>query len=359
MRTLLMERQPEGTAIAVLDDRQLTDYRLVRETSLRAEAVVMGRVRQNVRGMAAAFVTLTGGEVGFLPEAEARQPLHPGDFVLVQVKKPASGMKRAYLTQDISLAGRGLILLPLTDRSGVSSRVSDEAERTRLFERAARLQPPGMGLILRRESLRMEDAALAEERDRLLARWRTLQAEAAHPSAPALLWPGRSALSQALDDFGAPDTLILDTVVVDAPPHEVRPHPFADFAVQEQRERLLRRQIWLPSGGFVVVDPCEALTAIDVNTGKAVGRNGTPEELFLRTNLEAADMIARVLRVRGVGGIVIVDLIDMASDEARRTVLDRFTALLQEDPVKCVVHGFTSLGLLEITRKRTGRADPQ
>ena len=129
----------------------------------------------------------------------------------------------------------------------------------------------------------------------------------------------------------------------------------ADFAVMEQLEKLSRRQVWLPSGGFVVVDPCEALTAIDVNTGKSVGKGGDKEQLFLRTNLEAADMIARILRVRGIGGIVIIDLIDMETDAARETVLARFRALLKDDPVKCVVHGFTSLGLLEMTRKKTGR----
>ena len=121
----------------------------------------------------------------------------------------------------------------------------------------------------------------------------------------------------------------------------------------EQLEKLRRRQVWLPSGGFVVVDPCEALTAIDVNTGKSMGKGGDKEQLFLRTNLEAAEMIARLLRVRGIGGIVIIDFIDMETDTARETVLTRLRALLREDPVKCVVHGFTSLGLMELTRKKT------
>ena len=355
MRILLMERRPEGTALALLDARELMDYRSVPEEGLCAETVLVGRVRQNAHGMAAAFVSLPGNQVGFLPEAEAKQPLHPGDFVLVQVKKPASGTKGPYLTQDISLAGRGLVLLPLNTAVGVSSRVEDEAQREALKNLAVHIKPEGMGLIMRQAAEEMDENALQEELGRLAERWRTIKQAAAAPNGLRLLWPGRSALEQAMEDFGQIDRLILDHEDPAAPRHEVREHPFADFAVNEQLEKLCRRQVWLPSGGFVVVDPCEALTAIDVNTGKSVGRGGDREQLFLRTNLEAADMIARILRVRGVGGIVIIDLIDIESEKARQTVLERFQTLMRGDPVKCVVHGFTSLGLLEMTRKKTGR----
>ena len=212
-----------------------------------------------------------------------------------------------------------------------------------------------MGLIMRQAAAETTETGLREELDRLIERWHSIEQDAAAPNGLRLLWRGRSALEQAMEDFGQIDKLIMDHEDLTAPPHEVQEHPFADFAVTEQLERLRRRQVWLPSGGFVVVDPCEALTAIDVNTGKSVGKGGDKEQLFLRTNLEAADMIARILRVRGIGGIVIVDLIDMETDASREKVLDRFRALLREDPVKCVVHGFTSLGLLEMTRKKTGR----
>ena len=356
MRTLLMERRPEGTALALLQDRLLTDYRMVAEAGLRPEALLIGRVRQNARGMAAAFVALPEGEVGFLPESEAKQPLRPGDFVLVQVKKPAVGTKSAYLTQDVSLAGRGLILLPLSTALGVSSRVEDEGEKETLRARGASLRPEGMGLIMRQAAAGMDEPALREELSRLLDRWAGLRRQAEAPAEPRLLWAGRSALEQALEDFGQADRLILDREEPDAPAHEVLEHPFAAFAVEEQREKLSRRQVWLPSGGFVVVDPCEALTAIDVNTGKAAGKKGGDrEQFFLRTNLEAAEMIARILRVRGIGGIVIIDFIDMEQEASRQAVLSRLGTLLREDPVKCVVHGFTTLGLLEMTRKKTGR----
>ena len=355
MRALLMEHRQDEICLALLEDRKLMDFRAVAETELRMEAVLIGRVRQNVKGVAAAFVSLPDKQVGFLPESEAKQPLHPGDFVLVQVKKPAVGTKSAYLTQDISLAGRGLILLPLSTALGVSGRGEDEPQREALRGLGIRLQPPGMGLVLRRAAADMSEAALRDELARLLRRWEALKAQAEAPAEPRLLWPGRSALEQAMEDFGAVDALILDQNEPDAPPHETREHPLADFAVMEHLEKLRRRQVWLPSGGFVVVDPCEALTAIDVNTGKSVGKGGDKEQLFLRTNLEAAEMIARLLRVRGIGGIVIIDFIDMETDTARETVLARLRALLREDPVKCVVHGFTSLGLLEMTRKKTGR----
>ncbi|MBQ6233277.1 MAG: ribonuclease E/G [Clostridia bacterium] len=352
MRTLLMEHRAEGAALALLNDRVLTDYREVPEYSLRAEAILVGRVRQNAKGMAAAFVSLPGDQVGFLPEAEARQPLHPGDFVLVQIKKPAVSTKGAYLTQDISLAGRGLVLLPLNGTVGVSSRVEDEAQREQLKALGAKIKPGSMGLIMRQAAAEMDESALRGELEKLAERWRDLENGAKDVRSLRLLWPGRSALEQALEDFGHIDRLILDQEETGAPAHEISARPFAAFGVAEQLERLRRRQVWLPSGGFVIVDPCEALTAIDVNTGKSVGKGGDKEQLFLRTNLEAADMIARILRVRGIGGIVIVDLIDMETDAARETVLERFRTLLREDPVKCVVHGFTSLGLLELTRKK-------
>ena len=356
MRTLLMEHRPEGAALALLEGRELMDWRLVPEQGLQAETVLVGRVRQNARGMAAAFVSLPEGQVGFLPESEAKQPLRPGDFVLVQVKKPATGTKGPYLTQEISLAGRGLILLPLSTSIGISSRVEDEGNREALKALALRLKPESMGLIMRQAARETGEAALIEELSRLQARWQTIQRAAEAPNGLRLLWRGRSALEQALEDFGAIDRLILDREEPEAPAHEVLEHPFAAFAVEEQREKLCRRQVWLPSGGFVVVDPCEALTAIDVNTGKSTGKKGADrEQLFLRTNLEAAAMIARILRVRGTGGIVIIDFIDMEEETSRQQILDRFRALLREDPVKCVVHGFTSLGLLEMTRKKTGR----
>ena len=356
MRTLLMERRPEGTALALLNDRMLTDYRMVADTELRPEALLLGRVRQNVRGMAAAFVSLPGGEVGFLPEAEAKQPLRPGDFVLVQVKKPPIGSKSAYLTQSVALPGRGLILLPLDTAVGVSSRVEDETQREALRALGTALRPAGMGLVVRRAAAGMDEAALRTELERLLRRWSSLQALAQFPTEPRLLWSGRSALDQALEDFGTVDRLVLDHDEPDAPPYESMPAPFAAFAVEEQRDKLCRRQVWLPSGGFIVVDPCEALTAIDVNTGKAAGKKGADrEQLFVRTNLEAAELIARVLRVRGIGGIVIIDFIDMEQEASRAAVLDRLRALLREDPVKCVVLGFTQLGLVEMTRKKTGR----
>ena len=354
MRTLLIEHFPDRAALALLEGRALADYREVADNGLRAEAVMIGRVRQNARGMGAAFVSLPDGQVGFLPESEARQPLHPGDFVLVQVKKPPVGTKSAYLTQDISLAGGALILLPMSGMAGVSSRIEDERTRETLKATALRIRPEGMGLVMRRPAAGLDEASLREELERLAGRWRALEDLRKEADSVRMLWPGRPALEQALEDFGHIDRLILDREEPGTPPHEVMPAPFAAFAVTEQLERLRRRQVWLPSGGFVVVDPCEALTAIDVNTGKSVGKGGDREQLFLRTNLEAADMIARLLRVRGIGGIVIVDLIDMETEAARDAVLDRFRDLLRDDPVKCTVHGYTALGLLELTRKKTG-----
>ena len=197
MRTLLIEHQPEGTALALMRDRLLTDYRVISEARLRVETVMIGRVRQNVRGMGAAFISLPDGQVGFLAESEARQPLHPGDFLLVQVKKPPTGTKGAYLTQEISLAGQGLVLLPLSTTIAISSRIEDESQREKLLSAARSLRPDGMGLIMRRQALAMDETGLRHELDRLIQRWQDISAQAGEPGALRTLWHCRSAMEQA------------------------------------------------------------------------------------------------------------------------------------------------------------------
>ena len=356
MKQILLETAGGQTELALLDGRTLTDYRAYPGSGVFSEQIYLARVDRVAKGMAAAFVALPDRQTGFLPLDEAMRPLRGGQTVLAQVRKPPVGEKAAYLTEDISLAGRYVLLLPRTAKTAVSSRVTDPKEKERLSALARALAPDGMGLILRKESVHASPEEIRPEIETLAALWRRLSAEAEQKAAPALIWNGRTPLSRALDDWETPDRVTADRPVGDLPgiPCEVSDHPFALYSVREQRRKLTERRVWLPGGGFLVVDPCEALTVIDVNTGKDTGKGTDRESLFLQTNLEAARMITRLLRVRGVGGIVIIDFIDMREDASREQVLSCLRELTLSDPVKCVIHGFTSLGLVEMTRKKSG-----
>ena len=356
MKHMLLESGGGQTELALLDEGgQLTDYRVFPQNGLFAEQVYLAKVDRIAKGMGAAFVRLTDGQIGFLPFSEAFEPLSGGQTVVVQVRKPPVGEKAAYLTEDLSLAGRWAILLPRSGKTAVSSRVTDEEVKAALLKTARSLTPAGMGLILRKESAGIPEEEIRAEIEGLLSLWDQIKEKAKAGSAPALLWPGRSPLERALDDWERPDRLTADREMPVPPGIElvVHPHPFSLYSVLEQRHRLLQRRVWLPGGGFLVVDPCEAMTVIDVNTGKNTGRGADKEALFLKTNLEAAQMIARLLRVRGVGGIIVIDFIDMEAEAARAQVLDALKTLSLRDPVKCVVHGFTALGLVEMTRKKS------
>ncbi|MBQ8081654.1 MAG: ribonuclease E/G, partial [Clostridia bacterium] len=217
----------------------------------------------------------------------------------------------------------------------------------------------GLGLILRRGAEGEPKETIAASIDAQLRIWRAIEKEAEGAAAPALLWPGRSALERSIEDLSPFDNLVTDrpsdveaaaALGVDARCSE---RPFALTGVSEQYRKLCARRVWLPSGGFLVIDPCEAMTVIDVNTGKFVGSKRDREALFLKTNEEAARLALRLLRVRGVGGIILIDFIDMEREESRARLLSLLNELALRDPVKCVIHGFTSLGLLEMTRKKT------
>ena len=358
MRHLLIEKTGAGLRLALLEDRLLTDTRVIPAGGVLPEQIYLGRVERVAKGMGAVFVRLTDGQTGFLPASELKAPVQGGQDVLVQVKKPPVGEKAAYLTQEISLPGRTAILLPRGGARAVSSRVTDPAEKERLRALAAQLSPDRMGLIVRREAAGQPPEAVRENVSSLLSLWEKLEKDIRAGGAPRLVWPGRSPARQALDDW--PD---IGRVTVSDPellplfpdiPGDCAKDPFSLFSVNDQLRRLSARRVWLPSGGFVVVDPCEALTAIDVNSGKNAGtKAGGREALFLKTNLEAARLIARLIRVRGLGGIIVIDFIDMETEDARRQVLEAMTRAVLDDPVKCVVHGFTGLGLMEMTRKKT------
>lgn len=355
-RVLIRHREGQRE-IALMEENRLLFYEKDAQ-GVRTEQIYSGRIDRIVKGMEAAFVKLGKDQTGFLPFSECKEKPRSGDKMLLQVKKPPIGEKAPYLTADIALAGRYVILLPVGGKCAVSQKITDEEERSSLLDTARRLAPAGMGLILRTEAKGAPEKELAEEICSLSERWREIQNKAADASGPCLIEDSQDALSKLLrDEHGAVEEILTDEETPAPPgasvPVRFAPHPFELYGVFGQLEKALRRKVWLPCGGYLVVDPTEALTVIDVNSGKYAGAKEGAESTFLRLNLEAAKEIARLLRLRKMGGIILIDFVDMLSEESRRAVTDALAAELQDDPVKTVIHGFTRLGLMELTRKKT------
>lgn len=357
MKRILMERGDHGPRLALMEENALLAYAVDQDEGIAAEQIYLARADRMLPGMAACFVRLTSRENGFLPFSECREKPKSGDKCLVQVKKPPVGEKLAYVTEDIALAGRYAILAPFSPLRTVSKRVTDEETRNRLLAMARRLAPEDMGLILRHESTGAEEKDIAAEIDDLLQKWRNLQFRAAFAQAPCRLEERESALRRMLRDEQGE----IAEIVTDCPeeaesaglPVRVCEAPFALYNVESKLKKSLARKVWLPCGGFLVIDRTEAMTVIDVNSGKFQGTRAGTESAFLRLNLEAAKEIARLLRLRNVGGVVIIDFVDMETEESRGRVQAALEEALMGDPVKTAVHGFTSLGLMELTRKKT------
>ena len=359
MKLLLLESDAGVTEYALLKEGRLSDYGHVwagEETLV--ESVYLGRVTRFLKSLSAVFVRLSPEMEGFLPLDGIPVGVRPrsGDELIVQIRKPPTQGKSPFLSRDITLVGRLAILLPVSRGIHVSARVADRQERDRLVRVARESVPEGMGLVMRAYAAGKDGEAVATEIRALLEQWEAVLRKAASSSAPAFLLQGSGPLERLLRDMGdAPDKLITncsDVPLPDGIPCDTHPEPFALWSVREQLRKALRRRVYLKSGGTLIIDPCEAMTVIDVNTsGHSAGQN--KESSVLALNLEAADEIARLLRLRRAGGIVLVDFIDMHEEKSRETLLARLEAALREDRVKTVVHGFTSLGLVELTRKKS------
>lgn len=359
MSVLLVAHKEGQRHLALMSEGRLVEYaREAAGEGPQAEAVYLGRVSRVMKALDAVFVRLSGDTEGFLPLPEG-QKLRPGDPLLVQVKKPPTGEKAAFLTADIALPGQYVLLMPLGAQHHVSKRVEGEEERQALLALAARLSPPRMALVMRESSLGAGEEEIGEEIAGLLSLWRQIEEGARAASAPALLHAAPDRLSQMLRDAKpAPRKVISDRPLAlsdPAVPVELADAPFALHDVEGQLHQALRRRQLLRSGASLVIDPCEAMTVIDVNSAQST-RGREKEQAVLRINLEAADAIARLIRLRGISGIILIDFIDMAQQDSRDALLRHLEAALKEDPVKTVVYGFTRLNMVEMTRRRATSA---
>ncbi|WP_446216467.1 Rne/Rng family ribonuclease [Micromonospora sp. IBHARD004] len=386
-RVMAVRQRGDRTQIAVLEDGVLVEHYVTRNSSgTMAGNVYLGKVQNVLPSMEAAFVdigrgrnaVLYAGEVNWDTtglEGRARsieQALRSGDSVLVQVTKDPIGHKGARLTSHIALSGRHLVYVPNGNASGISRKLSD-TERKRLRDVLKKLVPDGAGVIVRTAAEGASEDELARDVKRLQAQWEDIQAKSAQGGAPVLLYEEPDLVIRVVRDLFNED--FRDLVIEGEQAYEevesylshvspdlvarLRRHVgtsdvFAEYRIDEQILKGLDRKVFLPSGGSLVIDRTEAMTVIDVNTGKYTGSGGNLEETVTRNNLEAAEEIVRQLRLRDLGGIVVIDFIDMVLESNRELVLRRLTECLGRDRTKHQVTEITSLGLVQMTRKRIG-----
>ena len=393
---ILINVTPQETRVAVIENGVMQELHVER-TSARGLVgnVYMGRVVRVLPGMQSAFIDIAGDRAAFLHVADiwghkpgggqgatAGPPieklLQEGQHLMVQVVKDPLGTKGARLSTQISIAGRYLVYLPQDDAYiGISQRIEDEEGRAQLREKLQRLLPCGEkegekgGYIIRTMAEMASEAELASDLAYLRKIWRGIQTLAKTAAPLATLYQDLNLSMRVLRDFVGEGT---SAIVVDTPDVHRSMQQFARdytptsaerincyqgerplfdlYGVEAEIEKALARRVNLKSGGYLIVDQTEALTTVDVNTGGFVGVRSFDDTIF-KTNLEAAQVIARQLRLRNLGGIIIIDFIDMDTEEHRNAVLNEFRKALARDRTRMTINGFTQLGLVEMTRKRT------
>src|SRR6266542_2509941 len=387
-RVMAVRQAGERTQIAVLEDDILVEHYVTRATATSYVGnVYLGRVQNVLPSMEAAFVDIGKGRNGVLYAGEVNfdasglegeskkieQALSSGDSVLVQVTKDPVGHKGARLTTQISLPGRFLVYVPGGAMTGISRKLPD-VQRHRLKAILKKIVPEDAGVIVRTAAEGASEEDLTRDVERLKAQWQSIEAKSKQPKAAPTLVYGEPDLAIRVvrdvfnEDFhqlivsGADAWDAISGYVNDVAPDladRVRDHTgeadlFHELRIDEQLTKALDRKVFLPSGGSLVIDRTEATTVVDVNTGKFIGSGGNLEQTVTRNNLEAAEEIVRQLRLRDVGGIVVIDFIDMVLESNRDLVLRRLTECLGRDRTKHQVAEVTSLGLVQMTRKRVG-----
>ncbi len=397
---ILINATPGETRVAILEKKQFIEFHLERARSKSVVgSVVKGRVSRVLPGMQAAFVDIGLEKAAFLyagdyvedieelDEDEGRGRgrgrrrntrvasietlVREGQEIVVQIAKEPIGTKGARITSHVSIAGRHLVLTPWAQRVGVSRKIDSDRERRRLRDIVQRVKPADLGFIIRTAGEGTRDADLEADVRYLTTVWDDIQIRKDQVRAPAVLYSEPALALRVIRDFANADT---KRIVIDSPSAHAEMQAFVDrfvadpkpriehyagalplfdeFGIEEQIDGNLGRKVWLKSGGYLIVDQSEALTAIDVNTGRFVGKRDL-EETVLRTNLEAVREIVNQLRFRNIGGLIILDLIDMESTENREKVYRALQQELRQDKAKTNILKISELGLVEMTRKRT------
>ncbi|MFD5640143.1 Rne/Rng family ribonuclease, partial [Streptomyces sp. NPDC127077] len=387
-RVMVVRQSGERTQIGVLEDDVLVEHYVNKEQATSYVGnVYLGKVQNVLPSMEAAFIdigkgrnaVLYAGEVNFEALGMAHGPrriesaLKSGQSVLVQVTKDPIGHKGARLTSQVSLPGRYLVYVPEGSMTGISRKLPD-TERARLKTILKKIVPEDAGVIVRTAAEGASEDELSRDVERLQAQWEDIQKKAKSGNAPTLLYGEPDMTVRVVRDIFNED---FSKVIVSGDEawdtiHGYVSHVapdltdrlskwtsevdvFATYRIDEQLMKALDRKVWLPSGGSLVIDKTEAMIVVDVNTGKFTGQGGNLEETVTRNNLEAAEEIVRQLRLRDLGGIVVIDFIDMVLESNRDLVLRRLLECLGRDRTKHQVAEVTSLGLVQMTRKRVGQ----
>jgi ribonuclease E len=390
---MCVHETPGATHIATLEGRNLVEHsvaKVVNETTQIDGNIYVGRVQNVLPGMEAAFIDIGIPKNGVLyrgdaqfdaddveshrsgPAARIEEMLRPGQTIVCQVTKNPIGAKGARLTQEVSLPGRFVVLVPNSGAFGISKRLGD-TERRRLRRITDEIRPDGHGLIVRTAAEGVSAEELRRDVDSLVAKWSEIESRAARSNEPRLIYRDLDLAVRILrEEFNSDyrGVLIDDRVLFDkVRDYVVAVNPeladrieyydteseelplFERYFVHEQLHKALDRKVWLPSGGSLIIERTEALTVIDVNTGKNVGKSNLEETVF-RNNLEAAEEVARQLRLRDIGGIIVIDFIDMESKSNREAVAGALRDALSRDKTRSQVFDISELGLVEMTRKR-------
>mgnify|MGYP001210681944 FL=1 len=383
---ILINFTPQETRVAVMQQGVVQELHIERNASRGLVGnVYLGRVCRILPGMQSAFIDVGLERTAFLHVADIWQPrdgasdkpieriLSDGQSLVVQVVKDPIGTKGARLSTQISIAGRMLVYLPQEKHIGISQRIESEEEREALRERLTRLVPADEagGFIVRTSAETASDDEFATDIAYLKKTWGDVRDKARVSGPPTLLYEDLYLGQRVLRDFVNPETtrIVIDSrenfqkltafaeeytpAVLPLLDHYTGERPLFDLhGVEDEIQKALARRVDLKSGGYLIIDQTEAMTTIDVNTGGFVGVRNFDDTIF-KTNLEAAQTIARQLRLRNLGGIIIVDFIDMENEEHRQAVLAEFQKALARDHTRLTLNGFTALGLVEMTRKRT------
>ena len=400
-QTIIINADAYETRIAILEDGELAELLVERAEQRRHVGdIYKGRVNAVLPGMQAAFVDLGLPKTGFLhasdlaeslndledisdldengdqgrrrrgPTLKVEDHLKKGQEVLVQITKESIGTKGPRVTQQVSLPGRFCVLMPGVEHVGVSRRIEDRSERQRIKAIIADLKPKGVGLIARTAGEGKGDPEFAADVKHLTKLWQKVDRKAGSVRAPALVHRELEMTAGLIRDLFTDD---VDEVVIDdkesfaeiqsylksVSPElrdRVRLHKghdpiFDHYEIEPQIEKTFERKVWLKKGGYICIDHAEALVAIDVNTGRFTGKKNQEETIF-RTNMEAAKEVPRQLRLRDIGGIIVVDFIDMEVEANKRAVLDELRRELRKDRARTKAFAVSELGLIEMTRQR-------
>ena len=382
MKTILLNSMPEEVRMAIVAGGELQAIEMERAShSHLVGNLYRGRVQNVLPGMQAAFVDIGREKNAFLyigdgmpkeaQQAVRQQKIHIGQTLPVQIVKDAIGTKGPRATTHLTLPGRNVVLMPTAAYIGISRRIESEEERARLHGIAERICPKDMGLIIRTVAAGKTEEALAADVRYLRRLWESIQARMKLGSAPSLLYRDadlairmvRDSFTDEIDEVIVDDRALYQRIVelVEYASPELadrvklyaeRTPLFRKYHLEEELEKLGAREVELPSGGFIVIDKTEALTVIDVNTGKFVGKANLADTVY-HTNLEAAAEILKQLRLRDIGGIIVVDFIDMEQPGQKEELLAYMREHVKSDPTKTNIVDITSLGLVEITRKKS------